>query len=547
MSRYVSGADALALAAVEAGVSLVTSYAGGPATAVVNGILAATDPGAVHVEWTSNEKVAIEMAYGGSVGGLRTLLCVKGVGLNVALDPLMTLNLCGCRGGMVILVGDDPGAWGSQNEQDSRAVARAAELPIVEPCTVADAYQALREAFSLSEELGLPVVIRFTRALAIDAGDIADAPHDVRVSPPLPFERRFMRWVALPINVVAAHHRLHHLLSAIEYRFERSELNAEHGAGPLGVIAGGFVAQKVIHLLRRVPSQLRILSLASVHPLPQHRIVAFARQCQSLLVLEETTPLLERGVRDLAQRHGLALPILGRDTGHVPREGELMDLQLARALNRFATLDIEARGPSERPMPSREALCEGCPYVPAFDALLGAIDGIGGRERAIVVGDPGCIARSQLEPYKLLDIKISLGSSIGIAAGVAISEQRRSDGDSAARVVALCGDSSFWHTGVGGLVDAAQVGAEMLVILLDNGTTALSGGQPHPGSASDARGRPRQRLDLAEQATLTGAGSVEVIDLDRGEDIAPALERGLRFPGVAVVVARGACPRHPQS
>ena len=172
MNERVSGAYALARGAIEAGVSLVTGYPGSPVTAVVNGILELTSPEEVQVEWTSNEKVAIEMAFGASLGGTRSLLCVKSVGLNIALDPLMALNLSGCNAGLVLLVGDDPGGWGSQNEQDSRALALAAEVPLLEPTSVSDAQGAMRQAFQLSEEMGLPVMVRVTRALVLAEDDI---------------------------------------------------------------------------------------------------------------------------------------------------------------------------------------------------------------------------------------------------------------------------------------------------------------------------------------------------------------------------------------
>jgi len=191
-------------------------------------------------------------------------------------------------------------------------------------------------------------------------------------------------------------------------------------------------------------------------------------------------------------------------------------------------------------MPSREPLCDGCPYIPVFDALTEVIIQLGGRDEVIVVGDPGCMVRSQLPPYKLMDVKNSLGSGIAMAAGLALSQTRSGTGK---RVVALCGDSGFLHSGFGGLVDAARVGATMSVLILDNGTTALSGGQPHPASRVDTRGRPRRAVDLAGLAREAGADMVQVVDLDHGEDIRPAIEMGMSADGVTVVIARGQCPR----
>jgi indolepyruvate ferredoxin oxidoreductase alpha subunit len=564
MNEGVSGAYALARGAIEAGVFLVTGYPGAPATAVVNAILQLTSPDEVQVEWTSNEKVAIEMAFGGSLGGTRSLLCVKSVGLNIALDPLMTFNLSGCNAGFVILVGDDPGSWGSQNEQDSRALGLAAELPVLEPTSVSDAQAAMRQAFQLSEGMGLPVIVRVTRALVLAEEEIQtlEVSEDFRSLAPPSYQHEFMRWVVLPINVVSYHRRLHQRLDAVQARFEDSPFNGLEGDGPQGVIAAGFTYQKLSDPLGgTVPPGLRILRLGTFYPLPVDRVTAFLQTVKSVLVLEETAPLVERAVRATAQRAGLTLPVYGRDTGHVDRAGELFAPHIAAALNRFLPrLSLPTEGESGRDMPSREPLCDGCPYIPTFDALVEVIAQLGGRDEFIVVGDLGCLVRAQLPPYELLDAKISLGSSIGMAAGIALSQRRPacpeqsqkgnrresiegSKSDMGKRVVALCGDSAFLHSGFSGLLDATRVGAKMLVLILDNGTTALSGGQPHPASQVDARGRPRRAVDLVALARETGAGLVRAVDLDHGEDIRAAIETGISFDGVAVVIARGQCPR----
>jgi len=541
VNEPISGAYALARGAIEAGVSLVTGYPGAPATAVVNSILELTSPDEVRVEWTSNEKVAIEMAFGASVGGMRSLLCVKGVGLNIALDPLMAFDLSGCNAGLVILVGDDPGGWGSQNEQDSRVLALAAEIPLLEPTSVSDARAAVRQAFQLSEEVGLPVIVRVTRALVL-AKEAGLAEEEIQTTPPPSFQREFMRWVVLPINVVPYHRRLIQRLDEVQARFENSPLNGMDGDGSQGVIAAGFAYQKLSNLLGgTVPPGLRFLRLGTFYPLPTGRVTTFLRTVESALVLEETAPLVERAVRAAAQGAGLTLPVYGRDTGHVPPTGELFAPHIAVALNRLLPrLALPADGESGRPRPSRQPLCDGCPYISAFDALTEVIEQLGGRDEVIVVGDPGCMVRAQLPPYKLMDVKNSLGSSIGMAAGVALSSSKRGVGK---RVVALCGDSGFLHSGFSGLVDAARIGATMLVLLLDNGTTALSGGQPHPASRVDARGRPQRAVDLAALAREAGAGKVRLVDLDHGEDIRAAIEMGMDFDGVAVVIARGRCLR----
>jgi indolepyruvate ferredoxin oxidoreductase alpha subunit len=537
MIQTFSGAQALAHAALAAGVRLVSGYPGSPATAVVNALLRHSAPEQMHIEWNSNEKVALETAFGASLGGRRSLLCVKSVGLNIALDPLMTLNLSGCNAGMVLLVGDDPGSWGSQNEQDSRWLARLTEIPWLEPTTVANGYAAMREAFTLSEEIGLPVVVRITRALALAQGAVAlEPPADS--SPARAFQRGFMRWVVLPVNVVPLHDRLLERLQVVQTRFEGSPLNRAAGEGARGIIAAGFAYQKLMDLLGgQLPPGLRILSLGTLHPLPEQRLTTFLRTLRSVLILEESAAVVEREVRALAQSAGMSLPICGRESGHVPATGELFGAEIARALNAFdPDLGLAIPAETTRPMPSRRPLCDGCPYIPTFDALKAEMAARGGESCFIVVGDPGCMVRAQMPPYRLLDVKHGLGSAIGMATGLALA-QRGTGG----RVVALCGDSGFLHSGFGGLVDAARADVPLLVLILDNGTTALSGGQPHPGSALDARGAPRPGVDLVGLAREAGARHVELVDLDAGADVQPALANGLDYGGVAVVVVRGQC------
>jgi indolepyruvate ferredoxin oxidoreductase alpha subunit len=538
MSKPISGAYALARGAIEAGARLVTGYPGAPVTPVVNCILELTSPDEVQVEWASNEKVAVEMAFGASVGGTRSLLCVKSVGLNIALDPLMTFNLSGCNAGFVILVGDDPGSWGSQNEQDSRVLAMATDLPLLEPTTVSDARSAMRQAFQLSEKFGTPVIVRVTRALVLAESQTCEISQDLQSLAPPSFQREFMRWVVLPVNVVERHCQLHQRLEAVQSQFEGSLFNGVGGDGPHGVIAAGFIYQKLVDLLGgTIPPELRILRLGAFHPLPVVLVTRFLQSVESVLVLEETAPLVEMAVRATAQAAGLTLPIYGRDTGHIPRTSELFAPHIAVALNELhPQLALPTEGETSRPLPSRKVLCDGCPYIPTFDALFQAVEQRGGRDEFIIVGDPGCMVRAQMKPYELLDVKHSLGSSIGIATGVASSQTEK-------RVVALCGDSGFLHSGLAGLVDAARVGAKMLVLILDNGTTALSGGQPHPASSADARGRPQRAVDLAALVREAGVEKVRVVDLDQGEDIRVAIEAELDFDGLGVIVVRGQCPR----
>lgn len=541
VSDRISGASAAAQGAIESGVSLVTGYPGAPATYVFEAILEQSDLEQIRLEWTTNEKCAIEIAYGASLAGIRSLLCIKSVGVNIALDPLMSLILAGCNAGLVILAGDDPGGWGSQNEQDSRLLALAAEIPLLEPTTVADARSAMREAFRISESLSLPVMVRITRALAL-----ADAPIEKQEllehmpSDPVPFEREYMRWVVLPINVVPYHARHLKKLDDLQDSFECSGLNGTEGEGTFGVVAAGFLYQKLLDALAgEIPPVLRVLRLGTVYPFPKRIIQEFAQSIETILVLEETAPVVERLAKEAIQETSRSIPVIGRESGHVERVGEIFSPQISNALKRLIPhLALPIVKDVSRERPSLMPLCEGCPYIPTFYALLKVMENNGGRENFIVTGDPGCMVRAQQPPYELMDVKNSLGSGIGMAVGIALGLAKQGDEK---KVVALCGDSGLLHTGLQGLVDAVQFGINITVLILDNGTTALSGGQPHPGSRVDVRGGLRPQIDLEEMVRATGVQFLQVVDLDRNEEIQPAIEKGISSEGISVVIARGQC------
>jgi indolepyruvate ferredoxin oxidoreductase alpha subunit len=340
------------------------------------------------------------------------------------------------------------------------------------------------------------------------------------------------------VHVVAFHRELHASVDGVQVSFEDSPLNRDAGEGNLGVIAGGFAYQKVQQVLSQSGQPpLCVLGLGTLHPLPERRLADTLRSLDAVVVLEETAPYLEVQVQALAQRAGLTLPVCGRLSGHVPREGELFEGQIADALAAvlpewpWPSLEMDSRA-----MPSRQPLCEDCPYIPAFDALLAVMERRGGRDAFVVAGETGCMVRSQLPPYELLDVKYGMGSSIGLAAGLARTGLPQ-------KVVALSGDSALLHSGLGELIDAAQAGVDVLVVVLANETTALSGGQPHPGTAHDARGSARKPADLEGLIWAAGADTVRVVDPEDRQATEAAYEAALASGGLAVVITRRACPK----
>ena len=552
-----SGELAFALGAIHSGIRLAASYPGSPSRIAMVHIIERARERGIHVEWSASEKVAFEVAFGASVRGARALFLTKGVGLNIALDPILTTNLAGCGAGFVILLGDDPGAWGSQNEQDSRPIARLAELPLIEPADPQGCYDAIRWAFELAERIHLPIIVRETRGLSTMTAEVTVA-DPVRADgfDLEPFEREGYRWIPAPWTAVDMHAALHEKAVHVRDAFERHPLNRRRGDGALGLVAVGYTAIKLRDVLGwgegRSEAPFSILELATTYPLPPEFCAAFLRSVERCVVVEENEPHTADALAVLASQRGLTTPIVGMGSDPLPGVGEISRAQLGRALEAlecgFRVREAYRHELRDKPPPSPIELCGDCPYIPAYVALQEA-----GRElglRPIVAADPGCAVRGSLPPFEALDIKISLGSAISIASGV--ERVQRGVADEAARqpVIAVVGDSSFFHSGVVGLINAAHTGADIFVLILDNDVTALTGYQPHPGTPRDAFDEPSPAPTIESLAEAAGAGSVEVTDpLDQAHTT-QVFKRALTARGLRVIIARSPCtqiPRHGQA
>ncbi|MBN1401967.1 MAG: hypothetical protein JXA74_14090, partial [Anaerolineae bacterium] len=383
----VRGDRALAHGALAAGVQVVTGYPGSPATGVFDGLIELTAPGELDIHWSPNEKVAMEVAFGASLAGARALVVLKSVGLNIALDPLATLSLSGSHAGLVILLGDDPGGWSSQNEQDSRWLARVAMVPIVEPTSVESAARLMSQAFAWSESLGAPVIVRITRAMSLASGRM-EAPWKLPASRKR-FYRKRNRWIVLPYLVVQRHEMVNAHLRELQGALEASPYDVGTGQGRLGVIASGFTHGKLLRTLGdgadAFRQRARILALTSSWPLPEKALADWMQDLERVLILEEGGPFVEDQIRALAQRAGLTVELLGQASRTTPEAGELSEKQIAAALVALDPTYKPGELPEEsRAMPSTVPLCQDCPYLPAIEALVEAMERHGGRQRYIV-------------------------------------------------------------------------------------------------------------------------------------------------------------------
>lgn len=499
------GTDAIARGAIEAGISYATSYPGTPATQILEYIAKNSN---IPCEWSINEKVAFEVAYGVSLTGRRVLCSMKHVGLNVAADPFMTSSYLGVRGGFVLAVGDDPGAYSSQNEQDSRFYAYFAKIPCLEPYDGETAKFYTKIAFEISEELGLPVMVRSqTRLLhcysPVTLGEIEKEKEVNLTKDP-------QHLIAIPKHVIPLHKELNAKQSKILEILKRYNFNEIiAGKGKTGIIACGLTFTYALELAKDLP----ILKITA-YPIDEILLKEFLNGLEEVIVLEEGYPLIEKLVRCFHSR------VRGKLSGDLPLEGELGPEPLLRLFGR------DTKKPLEKVPPRPPFLCPGCPHREFYKALLEA-------KPNFVTGDIGCYTLGCLPPLSALDTCLCMGASIGKAIGIAKQGVKR--------VAAVIGDSTFLHSGIPALIDAVYNKADILVCILDNSVVAMTGHQPTPHFGLTAKLEETKKVNLSEICKACGVDSVTEINPFKKDEMVSALRKGLENPGVHVVISRRPC------
>lgn len=532
VEKLLTGDEAIAEGAVNSDVRVVTGYPGSPSTKVLEHVneLFKNDRDR-HVEWSVNEKIAFEVALGASIGGDRSMVCLKSVGMNIALDPIMTANLTGINAGMVIILGDDPGAFLSQNEQDTRLLADLLEVPFLEPSTPQEAMEMVSYSFELSEEMKTIVVIRETRGLSLMKQVVKVT--NVKRSEPKGFIREKNLWISTTFNVLNNHKNLHRKLDKIRESFESSPFNAriDSSGSNLSIIASGFTFTKLVRAFieefgTERPVGFAVLKLGTIYPIPVNTIIRFLQGSDSVLVLEDNEPYIEEKVKAVSNEANLNIRVMGKNTGHVPRVGDLLIKPGFWKLNR----EIEIQSPSSQ---LEKTFCDGCPYTPTFKVLSEVIDELG--QRPVIIAEPGCAVRLNAQPFEMLDVKYSLGSAIGIASGIALSRAN-------VKPIAVCGDSSFFHTGVNALFNAVQNKANVFVLVLDNSVSALTGYQPHPGTGYNIRGDKIDAIKLEDIAKISNVPSVSVVNPDDEDTMRSEFRKAMSSDKLCLIVVRKSCP-----
>jgi indolepyruvate ferredoxin oxidoreductase alpha subunit len=535
--QNLRGDEAMAYGALVAGVMMAASYPGSPSTGVLETLIGLAPEYGLYVEWSSNERIALELAIGASIAGRRALVCVKNVGMNAIVDPLMTLTLTPVHGGLVILLGDDPGGYGSQNDQDTRPLATMLEMPLLEPATPAEGYAMMAAAFDSSERLQMPVIVRVTRSFTQRSEPVEIAAPPYR-QPDLGLVREPWRFVPIPRNVVEKHRALHARWAEACRWVEDLPFCGISGHGRLGVLAAGFAFRKLLDVLGdedRGHPDLRLFKLGVLHPLPQEVVVRFLRHCDDVLILEENEPFLEVQLRALAHAHDLRARIVGKQTGHVPREGELFRWQIQQSLERFLPGFVPAhafrQADEANERPEREPFCGGCRYDVVVETLQDTAAALG--QELVLVGDPGCV----VTVADRLDAKYALGSAVAVADGL-------SKVGITGRAVALFGDSSFFHSMLPAICNAVVNRSDILMVVLDNGATVTTGFQPNPGVPRDALGRPAPALSIERIATACGVEFVRtIVQAEPGPipQLGALFREALTYRGLGLVVVRMPC------
>lgn len=515
----LTGNEAIARGAWEAGVRVASAYPGTPSTEILEN-LAGYDATDVHAQWATNEKVSLDVAIGAALTGVRALAAMKHVGLNVASDSLMSQAYVGTHAGLVLVVCDDPGIHSSQNEQDSRLFGRFANVPVLEPSDAQEALDFTKLAFEISEQFDTPVIVRSTTRLSHTRSGVRVGE---RVVPtPLGFVDNASKTVAIPANARRQHPKVIEREAKLARYFETSPLTRwEEGSADFGIVTSSTAYLYV----KEVLPNASILKLGASHPLPEATIRAFASTVKRVLVIEELEPVIEKEIRAMGiDAEGKALfPRVGELSPELVRLG-LAAAGLVEAAPKLETIPIE-------PMARPPVLCPGCPHTASYLALRG-LD-------ARVAGDIGCYTLAAVEPLRSIDTTICMGASIANAVGMAVS------GVETKPIVATIGDSTFLHSGIPPLIDAVYNNANITVIILDNSITAMTGGQHHPGTGHGIRGEATYKIDYDAICRACGVDWIRHADPYEVGKLYQTIREAIIHKGVSVVISSRPCVLDP--
>lgn len=536
MKKFVMGNEAISGGALEAGVSFVSGYPGTPATEIVDGCVQGKG---VYVEWSVNEKVAMEMAMGASLSNLRSMAVMKHNGTNFATDFIMHVNFTGVRGGFVLVSADDPGGNSSQNEEDTRILLHIyGHMPIFDPCSAQEAKNMIKDAFELSEKMGSCFVLRPVMRIC-HSRSVVEMGEQLDLGRIPEFVNDRSRFVMSAVNEPKAGGKIrplwrHSLLNKKQEEFKAYSAESpynhiEEGEGRVGLIGCGMGYTYIKEAEGSLDRKFPVLKLGTL-PLPRQKVIDFLKGLDEVVVFEEVEPVVERLIKQMCQEEGLATTIRGREN-FLPAEGELSTEDIIFALSKLNLLEetpVFASPSALLPVRTRTQ-CIGCSHR----GLLSALKQVARKHKAIVTGDIGCYDAGSFPPIELQSTIFCMGSSIPMASGISKTGIDRP-------VLAIIGDSTFFHNGLLGLVNAVYNQSNITVVVCDNGTTAMTGFQPHPGSGMNIKKEIKPTVSLEKLGTALGIKTV-VVNPYYMQVTKDTVDNAVKEDGVSLIISRAPC------
>ncbi|UCE36644.1 MAG: indolepyruvate ferredoxin oxidoreductase subunit alpha [Thermoplasmata archaeon] len=541
------GNEAIARGFLEGGLNVGASYPGTPSSEIMATLIMISSQHDIYVEWSVNEKVASEIAIAASLAGLRSMVSMKGVGVNVASEPFQAFTYMGAKGGIVLVSADDVGCHSSHTEQDNRFFAREAYIPVFEPFDPREAKDMAKSVLTLSEEWGQPVMLRITTRIAHTSADITlgELPKEKRKGK---FEKMPNRWVNLPKNarklrleLIKRLKRIQKAVNSLNFNRIEGEDSAKYGIITSG-IAYGYV-KEALNVLG-ISDNVKLLKIGTSYPIPNELVENVLSSSEKVLVVEELEPFVETEVRAQANKMGISIPIFGKEL--IPLAGELSVFKVVEAVSKFTEtqlpiditkiLDVQEKAGQLAP-PRPPVLCPGCGHRAVFYALrIVERKFKKGEEKSegfVKPTDIGCYTLGFQSPLSAVDVNFCMGASIGISSGFSkvIDDP----------VVCTIGDSTFFHAGIPPLLNSVFNKADITVLILDNRTTAMTGFQPHPGVGVNACGEECSAISIEEVAKACGVKFVKTVDTYNIKELVDAIKDGIAHKGPAVIISQGLC------
>ncbi len=525
------GNGAIALGALSAGVNLISGYPGTPSSEIIETASKFPHQG-TYLEWSVNEKAAMEVAAAAAYCGARAMVTMKQVGLNVASDPLMSLAYVGVKGGMVVVSADDPGPISSQTEQDTRRFAEFARIPVFDPSSPEEAFEMVQDAFDYSEKYKTPVILRPTTRVDHAYASI-EAPDSFKAGEYEGFVKDSKKWVIFPRLSYNNHLMIEKRNIEIGRDFSSYRFNTVSGSSDKAVIATGVSFAYAAEFLKEHP-QVRFIKVGTPYPLPEDFLLGALDGVSEVLCLEELSPFIEESLLKLIGKHRLNIKVRGKLTGDVPSGGENDTDSAGRIIGSFLGLDSESKGLDLSSAPTPPArppvLCAGCPHRASFYAVKKAMKG----KKAYFCGDIGCYTLGNAMPLDMVDTCLCMGAGITMAQGF-------NHMDSDATAISFTGDSTFFASGITGVVNAVYNAADMIVCILDNSTTAMTGHQPHPGTGRNLMSAPVDKISIEKILLAIGVKrvvTVDPLDLDAAVN---AVRECAELSGVKAIIFKSPC------